>query len=84
MKYIINLIVLNYLISQKINTIYRKILDNYSPYIPVLNFNNFPNALLFFTVIICLLIPFNILKVKSPKTLKQFSLFFSLMQVFFV
>lgn len=62
--------------KEKINTIYRKILDNYSPYIPVLNFNNFPNALLFFTVIICLLIPFNILKVKSHKTLKQFSLFF--------
>ena len=61
---------------KKINTIYRKILNNYSPYIPVLNFHKFSNALLFFNIIFCLLIPFNILKLKSHKTLKQFSLFF--------
>ena len=34
MKYIINLII--ELSDKIINTIYRKILDNYSPYIPIL------------------------------------------------
>ena len=48
-----------------INTIYRKILDNYSPYIPILNFHKFSNLLLFCTIITCLLIPFNILKSKK-------------------
>tara|TARA_B100000242_G_C43054814_1_gene493408 strand:+ start:944 stop:2488 length:1545 start_codon:yes stop_codon:yes gene_type:complete len=62
--------------KEMINTIYRKILDNYSPYIPILNFQKFSNLLLFCTIITCLLIPFNILKVKSHKTLKRFSLFF--------
>ena len=41
MKYIINLIVFELSDKDKINTIYRKILDNYSPYIPILNFQNF-------------------------------------------
>ena len=34
-----------------INTIYRKILDNYSPYIPILNFQKFSNLLLFCIII---------------------------------